>query len=259
MIDVGCGEGSLGRGLKQQRPGLEVRGIEIDVAAAASGATHLDDVLCAQRRRCASGIVAAVRIVSCSPTCSNTSRSVAMPEAVARSNPERRDAGREPAQRRALLVVGAAAARSLGLSRCRRARPDASAFLYAGHWRRDAACGGFQIERFERRLATCLPRVVRAPGGLLSDHRDAPRRQPSARSGLESRRLVFDSISLRRAAEVAAVWIESPSHCAPTTANAFWARSSRPSPEQTRAARGTRRYRRRVVRRHVGAARGVCS
>jgi 2-polyprenyl-3-methyl-5-hydroxy-6-metoxy-1,4-benzoquinol methylase len=47
VIDVGCGEGALGRGLKAQRPELEVRGIEIDPVAATIARAHLDDVVCA--------------------------------------------------------------------------------------------------------------------------------------------------------------------------------------------------------------------
>ena len=47
IIDVGCGDGSLGRGLKEQRPGLQVRGIEINAAAAQTARAFLDDVMCA--------------------------------------------------------------------------------------------------------------------------------------------------------------------------------------------------------------------
>jgi trans-aconitate methyltransferase len=47
VIDVGCGEGALGRGLKQQRQTLEVRGVEIDEAAAMRARAYLDDVSCA--------------------------------------------------------------------------------------------------------------------------------------------------------------------------------------------------------------------
>jgi SAM-dependent methyltransferase len=46
VIDVGCGDGALGRGLKRARPALQVRGIETDAKAAAAAAVGLDDVLC---------------------------------------------------------------------------------------------------------------------------------------------------------------------------------------------------------------------
>ncbi len=46
VVDVGCGNGALGRGLKQARAEIDVRGIEIDAAAAADAAQHLDAVVC---------------------------------------------------------------------------------------------------------------------------------------------------------------------------------------------------------------------
>ena len=44
VVDVGCGAGGLGRALKRQRPGVEVRGIEIVPEQAERARTVLDDV-----------------------------------------------------------------------------------------------------------------------------------------------------------------------------------------------------------------------
>jgi len=44
VVDVGCGAGALGAALKDERPGVQVRGIELDPGAAARAAAVLDDV-----------------------------------------------------------------------------------------------------------------------------------------------------------------------------------------------------------------------
>jgi 2-polyprenyl-3-methyl-5-hydroxy-6-metoxy-1,4-benzoquinol methylase len=46
VVDVGCASGALGAGLKRQRPGVEVRGVEISPEAAALAREVLDDVYC---------------------------------------------------------------------------------------------------------------------------------------------------------------------------------------------------------------------
>ncbi|HPF71174.1 MAG TPA: methyltransferase domain-containing protein, partial [Candidatus Krumholzibacteria bacterium] len=45
ILDVGCGAGAFGAGLKDERPGLEVWGVEMDPEAAARARTVLDRVL----------------------------------------------------------------------------------------------------------------------------------------------------------------------------------------------------------------------
>ncbi len=45
LLDVGCGAGAFAAGLKQERPGLEVWGVEMDPAAAARAERVLDRVL----------------------------------------------------------------------------------------------------------------------------------------------------------------------------------------------------------------------
>lgn len=47
VLDVGCGDGALGRGLKAQRHGISVYGVEIEASAADAARTHLDAVSCA--------------------------------------------------------------------------------------------------------------------------------------------------------------------------------------------------------------------
>jgi trans-aconitate methyltransferase len=44
VVDVGCGAGALGAALKEERPGVEVRGIEVNREAAARAERVLDDV-----------------------------------------------------------------------------------------------------------------------------------------------------------------------------------------------------------------------
>ncbi len=44
VVDVGCGAGALGAALKEERPGTEVRGIEVNPEAAARAACVLDEV-----------------------------------------------------------------------------------------------------------------------------------------------------------------------------------------------------------------------
>ena len=45
LLDVGCGAGAFAAGLKDERPGLEVWGVEMDPAAAARASDVLDRVL----------------------------------------------------------------------------------------------------------------------------------------------------------------------------------------------------------------------
>jgi SAM-dependent methyltransferase len=45
LLDVGCGAGAFAAGLKQERPGLEAWGVEMDPVAAARAARALDRVL----------------------------------------------------------------------------------------------------------------------------------------------------------------------------------------------------------------------
>ena len=51
VIDVGCGAGILGRALKDARPGIRVRGVEIMPDPAAQAEKWLDDVLCGSGER----------------------------------------------------------------------------------------------------------------------------------------------------------------------------------------------------------------
>lgn len=46
VVDVGCGAGALGRGLKLERPRVQVRGVEIVPAQAERARAFLDDVAC---------------------------------------------------------------------------------------------------------------------------------------------------------------------------------------------------------------------
>ncbi|MEW6749561.1 MAG: glycosyltransferase [Candidatus Latescibacterota bacterium] len=47
VLEIGCAAGEMGRLLKEQRPGVEVVGVEVNPMAAAQAASHLDRVICA--------------------------------------------------------------------------------------------------------------------------------------------------------------------------------------------------------------------
>lgn len=51
IVDVGCGGGGLGRGLKAREPGVQVRGVELMPKAAEQARAYLDDVVQATAER----------------------------------------------------------------------------------------------------------------------------------------------------------------------------------------------------------------